>query len=92
MLDEIVEQAKEELRIRHPGHSIFSTPPEVLAKWKKYNIVDHHWSIEETKQVMAAMCEVMFEKLGFHGSSDYYNSENSFIDKVSFCLRCKIIF
>lgn len=83
MLDEIVELAKEELKARSPGHSIFSTPLETLAKWKKNNIADHQWSIEETKQVMAAMCEVMFNKLGFHGSSDYYDSENCYIDKVS---------
>lgn len=87
MLDDIVEQAKEELRFRYPGHSIFSTPPEEFNKWKKNNIDDHQWSIDETKQIMASMCEVMFNKLGFHGSSDYYDSENSYIDKVLYMLK-----
>ncbi|XP_001601019.1 F-box only protein 21 [Nasonia vitripennis] len=83
MLDKIVEQAKEVLKERYPSHSIFTTPAKQFAHWKNNNIDDNQWSTEETKQVMSALCEVMFNRLGFHGNSEmYYSSENSFIDKV----------
>lgn len=84
MLDKIVEQAKEVLKERYPSHSIFTTSAKQLAHWKNNNIDDNQWSTEETKQVMSALCEVMFNRLGFHGNSEmYYSSENSFIDRVS---------
>lgn len=85
MLDDIVSQAKTVLAERHPGHPIFSTSLEQLAHWKSNNIEDNQWDVPETKQVMAALCEVMFNRLGFHGNSEmYYSSENSFIDRVSY--------
>lgn len=84
MLDDIVEQAKEVLRERFSSHPIFTTPPEKLEFWKNNNIDDNQWTPTETKQVMAALCEVMFNKLDFHGNSEmYYSAENSFIDRVS---------
>ncbi|XP_058797547.1 F-box only protein 21-like isoform X2 [Phymastichus coffea] len=83
MLDDIVEQAKEVLKERYSSHPIFATPPETLEYWKNNNIDDNQWAPAETKQIMAALCEVMFNKLDFHGNSEmYYSAENSFIDRV----------
>nr|XP_050868996.1 F-box only protein 21-like isoform X2 [Vespula vulgaris] len=83
LLDDIANQTKNLLYERHPTHSIFSLPVEELLTWKYRNIDDNQWSTLETRQIMEALCEVLFQKLGFYGNSEmYYSSENSFIDRV----------
>ncbi|KAI4488773.1 hypothetical protein M0802_011283 [Mischocyttarus mexicanus] len=83
LLDDMANQTKDLIYERHPGHSIFSLPPEQFLIWKREIIDDNHWSIKETREVMNALCEVMFQKLGFHGNNDmYYYSNYLFIDKV----------
>ncbi|KAJ8684303.1 hypothetical protein QAD02_020095 [Eretmocerus hayati] len=83
MLDDIVEQAKDVLKEKHPSHPIFNTPCEQFEYWKKNNIDDNQWSIVETRQVISALTEVIFNRLGFYSNSEmYYSSENSFIDRV----------
>ncbi|XP_023288869.1 F-box only protein 21 [Orussus abietinus] len=83
MLDEIAKQTKNLLRIQVPGHSIFKTPPDVLKLWKTTNIDDNQWSVRETREIMRALCEVMFKQLGFYGNTEmYYSSENSLIDRT----------
>lgn len=83
LLDDIANQTKNVLYERHPKHSIFSLPAEQLLIWKRRNIDDNQWSTSETRQIMEALCEVLFQKLGFYGNSEmYYSSENSFIDRV----------
>ncbi|KAK2588852.1 hypothetical protein KPH14_001721 [Odynerus spinipes] len=82
-LDDIAEQTKSLLRERNPTHSIFLVPTEQFLIWKCTNIDDNQWSTLEARQIMDALCKVLFHKLGFHGNSEmYYSSENSFIDKV----------
>ena len=82
-LDNIAQQTKELLREQYPNHSIFSTPEEQFIQWKNNIIDDNQWSITETKQVTNALCEVLFQKLGFYGNSAmYYSLESSFIDRV----------
>ncbi|XP_043497553.1 F-box only protein 21-like [Polistes fuscatus] len=83
LLDDIANQTKDLIYERHPEHSIFSLPPEQFLIWKREIIDDNHWSIQETKEIMNALCEVMFHKLGFQGNNDmYYYPNNLFIDKV----------
>ncbi|XP_035717515.1 F-box only protein 21-like [Vespa mandarinia] len=83
LLDDIANQAKNLLYEKYPKHSIFSLSAEQLLIWKNRNINDNQWSTSETRQIMEALCEVLFQNLGFYGSSEmYYSSENSFIDRV----------
>jgi F-box protein 21 len=89
MLDNIVEHARIVLKERYPSHPIFTTSLEQLAYWKSNNIDDNQWPPAETKQVMAALCEVMFNRLGFYGNGDmYFNSKYSFINMVSLIRIC----
>ncbi|XP_071855753.1 F-box only protein 21 isoform X2 [Bombus fervidus] len=82
-LDNIAEQTKELLRERYPNHTIFSIPTERFNFWKNNIIGDNQWNITETRQLIDALCEVLFKRLGFYGNSEmYYSSENSFIDHV----------
>lgn len=83
LLDDIANQTKKVLCQMHPNHPIFSLPAEQLLIWKRKNIDDNHWSTSETRQIIEALCEVLFQNLGFYGNSEmYYSSENSFIDRV----------
>ncbi|XP_012255244.2 F-box only protein 21-like [Athalia rosae] len=83
MLDNIADQIKEYLRDQNPSHPICSTSKEQFELWKRTNIDDNQWGSTETRQVIAALCEVMFRRLGFHGNSEmFYSSENSFINRV----------
>ncbi|XP_076626553.1 F-box only protein 21 [Colletes latitarsis] len=83
LLDNIAEQTKEVLKEHYPAHSIFSTPVEQFNFWKNSIIDDNQWNPTETRQVTDALCQVLFQKLGFYGNSEmYYSSENSFIDRV----------
>ncbi|XP_015606754.1 F-box only protein 21 [Cephus cinctus] len=83
LLDDIAEQTKDLLREQHPTHPIFSVSDSKFELWKRSNIDDNQWSNSETRRVMSALCEVMFNRLGFHGNSEmYYSSENSYIDRV----------
>lgn len=85
-LDGIAEQVKEYLKEQNPDHPIFSTAEEQFQQWKRANIDDNEWSGTNSRQVIAALCEVMFKRLCFHGNSEmFYSSENSFINRV--CLK-----
>lgn len=82
-LDEIAEQVKDYLREQNPSHPIFSRTREEFELWTYANIDDNQWNSAETRQVIAALCEVMFKRLCFQGNSEmYYSSENSFINRV----------
>ena len=88
-LDHIAEQTKNLLEEQHPTHPLFSLPTEQLHLWRTRNIEDNQWSGPRTMQVIAALREVMFSRLGFQGDGEmycssemYYSSENSFIDQV----------
>ncbi|XP_046622269.1 F-box only protein 21-like isoform X2 [Neodiprion virginianus] len=82
-LDRIAEQVKEYLREQNPSHPIFSTSKEQFELWKLANIDDNQWSGVNSRQVITALCEVMFKRLCFHGNSEmFYSSENSFINRV----------
>lgn len=87
LLDNIADQTKEVLREQYPAHPIFSTSAEQFNFWKNNIIDDNQWNVLETRQVTDALCQVLFQKLGFYGNSEmYYTLENSFIDRVS----CKL--
>lgn len=88
-LDEIAERTKSVLKEQHPTHPLFSLPAEQFRLWRTKNIDDNQWSGTRTRQVIAALREIMFNRLGFQGDSEvyctsemYYSSENSFIDQV----------
>lgn len=88
-LDNIAEQTKTAVRLKNPGHSIFSAPRERLEAWKRLNIDDNQWSPNESREIVMALCDIMFNKLEFEGNSEmYYSSENSFIDRVTFFHYC----
>lgn len=87
LLDDIAQRTKQNLHESYPNHPIFSIPSVVLDEWKHVNIDDNQFNKTATRQVMSALCQVMFEKMGFHGNSEmYYSSVNSFIDQVQFKL------
>ena len=84
-LDDMAEQSKTKLREKSPNHPIFNVVPEQFDVWKCNNIDDNQWSPTNTKLIITALCDVIYNDLGFHGNNEmYYSSENSFIDAVSF--------
>ncbi|XP_015124343.1 F-box only protein 21 isoform X1 [Diachasma alloeum] len=83
MLDNIADYTKQLIKEKHPAHPILSQTQETFNEWREKNISDNQWSSGDTRQVMTALCEVMFDRMLFHGNSEmYYSSENSFIDRV----------
>ncbi|XP_053988086.1 F-box only protein 21-like isoform X2 [Hylaeus anthracinus] len=83
VLDNIADQTKEVLREQYPNHSIFSTSADQFNVWKNNIIDDNQWNVTESRQITDALCQVLFQKLGFSGNSEmFYLSENSFIDCV----------
>lgn len=48
------------------------------------DLLEDRWNTLQCKAVLEAIRHVMYTKLGFHGNKDdYYDINNSFIDKVS---------
>ena len=42
------------------------------------------WSVDESRTVLIALNDILYQRLGFKGNSDNYDLlENSFIDEVS---------
>lgn len=63
-LDNIVQQAMNDLRSTHPTHPIFSTPPEQFSLWKNNDIDENQWNESNGKQILHTLCKVF--KLRFH--------------------------
>lgn len=63
-LDEIAQQVLQFLKEQHPRHRIYSTPVQKLSFWKD-NIDDNQWNAKESRQIINAICMVIFKKLKF---------------------------
>lgn len=90
-LDNIAQQALKILQEEYPKHSIFSVSTEQFSSWKTNMNNDNQWNKTETKQILQAICRVMFHNLGFRVFNDSERTSSSyknFIDNVS--RTCKI--
>lgn len=98
-LDNIAQQALEILQEEYPEHSIFSVSAEQVSLWKTSMHSANQWNKTETKQVLEAICKVMFQNLGFRPFTDSERTSSNyknFIDDVSkleysSILSCKIV-
>lgn len=71
---------KQEYGERHPALNV---PSHVLAEWRTSNIEDNQYNTTISRQVIKAVSEVLFNRMGFHGDSEmYYLPENSYINRV----------
>ncbi|XP_014485292.1 PREDICTED: F-box only protein 21-like [Dinoponera quadriceps] len=84
-LDNIAQQALKVLQEKYPNHSIFLVSTEQLFYWKTNMNNDNQWNKTETKQILEAICRVMFHNLGFRVFNDSERTSSSyknFIDNV----------
>lgn len=82
-LDNIAMEVKRVLLMEHNNHPIFSVPMDKLELWRNKTISGNQWRPFESKQIISAMCTVLFERMFFHGNSEmYYSAVNSYINKV----------
>jgi F-box protein 21 len=82
-LDKITVNVKRKLYTERNDHPIFSVAAEKLELWRNKNISGNQWRPFESQQIIAAMCTVLFEHMGFHGNNEmYYSAVNSYINKV----------
>ncbi|KYM95269.1 F-box only protein 21 [Cyphomyrmex costatus] len=84
-LDNIAQQVFERLKKAHWEHPIFSKSAEQFSFWK-HNINDNQWSKKEEEQIINILRTILFDELGFCGSSvsdSYtYKLEDILIDCV----------
>ncbi|KAJ8920050.1 hypothetical protein NQ315_011703 [Exocentrus adspersus] len=82
-LDRIADEVKHALRLSHPTHSLFKTPPEEFELWRFENRTENRWNVPECRQLITVMREVLFQQMGFSGNNQaYYMPQNSFINEV----------
>lgn len=75
---------KENLKVNHPDHPLFSVPAEQLKQWRNENIDGNKYSGVHCRQIAQAMSAVLYQQLGFSGNNSvyYYMPENVFINEV----------
>lgn len=89
MLDRIAQRVMQFLKEQHPTHPILSMPEEQFLSWKNNNINDNQWDRIEGRQIINAICTVIFQELEFHVDSEVLHhigvlpQPMSFIDCVS---------
>ncbi|XP_072763646.1 F-box only protein 21-like [Anoplolepis gracilipes] len=71
-LDSMATDVLNNLREKHPGHSILSTSADLFFNWRNNNSDDNYWTEVEGTQIMDALDEYIFDKLNFRP----YNPEN----------------
>lgn len=77
-LDDIAEEVKNCLAEREPTH-----PLVLVTEITNQDIMENLWTCEQCQGVLEALNSVLFVKHKFCGNRmDYYNQNNSFIDKV----------
>ncbi|KAG5871872.1 hypothetical protein JTB14_033878 [Gonioctena quinquepunctata] len=82
-LDQIAEEVKSTLRGSHPRHPIFKARQQELDMWRIENRAVNQWNVDECRQLISAMREVLFQQMGFSGNNHaYYMPQNSFINVV----------
>ncbi|CAG2064593.1 unnamed protein product [Timema podura] len=82
-LDLLAEAVREVLRSRHPFHSIFSTPLDLVEQWKQKALTDNQFGPSECQQVLVALGEVIFNHSGFYTDNNmHYNVDNACINMV----------
>ncbi|XP_072763624.1 F-box only protein 21-like [Anoplolepis gracilipes] len=64
-LDSMATDVLNNLRERHPDHSILSTSVEKFFYWRNNNIEDNYWNEVEGTQIMDTLEEYIFDKLNF---------------------------
>ncbi|XP_023014893.1 F-box only protein 21 [Leptinotarsa decemlineata] len=82
-LDKIADEVKTALRFSHPQHPIFKASQQELDLWKVENRADNQWNVDECRQLISVMRDVLFQQIGFSGNNHaYYMPQNSFINEV----------
>lgn len=82
-LDDIGNQVKAQLFTDFPNHPLFRTPQENFVSWRNKNISGNQWKPSDSQKIISALCNVLFQQMGFHGNNEmYYSAENSFINMV----------
>lgn len=85
LLDNIAQHALDDLKSMYPTHPIFKATPNDFSYWKRSNINDNQWSPTNTRQIIDVLCNLMFKKLGFHGSDvDFCDANSALIDHVNY--------
>ncbi|XP_067211317.1 F-box only protein 21-like isoform X2 [Linepithema humile] len=79
-LDKIAQQVLECLKNKYSAHPICSISGEQLSFWENNNIDDNHWNSIEGRQIIESLCEVLYDKLKFQGSSFFDNFFPRFIE------------
>ncbi|XP_069673301.1 F-box only protein 21-like isoform X2 [Periplaneta americana] len=82
-LDDIATQVKAQLFMDYPNHPLFRTPEDKFVSWRNKNISGNQWKPSDSQKIISAICNVLFQQMGFHGNNEmYYSAENSFINMV----------
>ncbi|CAG9827376.1 unnamed protein product [Diabrotica balteata] len=82
-LDMIAEEVKSALRTVYPEHPIFKATQEQLDLWRRQNKEQNEWKVNECRQLITIMREVLFQQMRFSGNNHaYYMPQNSFINEV----------
>lgn len=82
-LDLIAEEVKSALYTFYPDHPLFKATREQLNLWRIENKEQNEWKVNECRQLITVMREVLFQQLRFSGNSlAYYMPQNSFINEV----------
>lgn len=75
----------DEISIRYPLNAIMKEKPEsrLLSDCEAYRLTESKWSSKDCQQILLSLNEVLFSQLKFDSNDDdFYNMNNSFMDKV----------
>ncbi|CAH1155846.1 unnamed protein product [Phaedon cochleariae] len=82
-LDQIAWKVRHALQVSHPQHPLFQATPEELELWRIENKARNQWNVNECRQLIAVIREVLFEQMGFSGNNHaYFMPQNSFVNEV----------
>ncbi|XP_056630248.1 F-box only protein 21-like [Diorhabda sublineata] len=82
-LDLIADEVKSALYTFYPNHPLFKASEEQLNLWRIENREQNEWKVNECRQLITVMREVLFQQLRFSGNNhSYYMPQNSFINEV----------
>ncbi|XP_057670949.1 F-box only protein 21-like [Diorhabda carinulata] len=82
-LDLIADEVKSALYTFYPNHPLFKASEEQLNLWRIENREQNEWKVNECRQLITVMREILFQQLRFSGNNhSYYMPQNSFINEV----------
>ncbi|KAJ8890203.1 hypothetical protein PR048_009711 [Dryococelus australis] len=82
--DDVAEKVKLVVKSKNSSHSLLSVSSEQLNEWKIRNISDNQFNCTESKQILNAVCMVLFQQYCFCADNERHQFlETSMLNWVS---------